>query len=89
MAVWNKELFNKMLDFLEDTCYDVLSCEVNLQKDIKLNKDKNFTIVDKETKETFMEMTKALDAINVLRTFDYDDYNDERDVFETLFGQRK
>lgn len=79
MSVWNKEVFNKMLDFLEDVCYDVLSCEVNLQKDVK-NLNNKFIIEDEDTKQTFLKMTEAINSINTLRTFNYDDYNDEKDI---------
>lgn len=77
--LWNKEVFNKMLDFIEDSIRDNLACEISLQEDIKVT-DKRIEFVNKDTEELFMSDAKLLIAVKELRSIQWDDYNDEQDI---------
>ena len=66
--VFDKELFNKCLDFIESAMQECLICDIDIN-----------TYDFKEDKMDFNDICKKLVAIKELRTIKYETYNDEKD----------
>ena len=62
---FNKEQFNKCLDFIESAMIDYLECSISLQPKLEAN-----------DKEDLVDVCNTLNAIRILRNVDYDDYNE-------------
>lgn len=61
---FNKEQFNKCLDFIESAMIDWLECSIDLQH------------LEGNDKEDLVDVCNTLNAVRVLRNIDYDDYDE-------------
>lgn len=63
---FNKEQFNKCLDFIEQSLVDYLECSISLQPSL-----------NDEDKEDLIDVCNQLNAVKLLRRIKYDDYVEE------------